>query len=181
MLCTPTRMTTKHLWTKELYRVLHLRTRPHPKQRNRRLYFRGNVHQRKCKSDKQSRGWLYRSRYIQSSWTGLGQNLRRSVGARLYALRYALCQSRVGCLSEKQRIQTRYHPRRMPRLLHSAGLLWGPSRISGHVVAVIDGNYYDTWDSGDKIPIYYWYKANQNWIFPVCCTRTGRIKRDRGV
>ena len=24
-----------------------------------------------------------------------------------------------------------------------------------HVVAVIDGNYYDTWDSGDEIPIYY--------------------------
>ena len=28
--------------------------------------------------------------------------------------------------------------------------------LSGHVVAVIDGNYYDTWDSGDEIPIYYW-------------------------
>lgn len=24
-----------------------------------------------------------------------------------------------------------------------------------HVVAVIDGNYYDTWDSGDESPIYY--------------------------
>lgn len=24
-----------------------------------------------------------------------------------------------------------------------------------HVVAVIDGNYYDTWDSGSEIPIYY--------------------------
>ena len=24
-----------------------------------------------------------------------------------------------------------------------------------HVVAVIDGNYYDTWDSGDEVPIYY--------------------------
>lgn len=24
-----------------------------------------------------------------------------------------------------------------------------------HVVAVIDGNYYDTWDSGDETPIYY--------------------------
>lgn len=30
--------------------------------------------------------------------------------------------------------------------------------LSGHVVAVVDGYYYDTWDSGDKIPIYYWYK-----------------------
>ena len=27
-----------------------------------------------------------------------------------------------------------------------------------HVVAVIDGNYYDTWDSGDEIPIMYWRK-----------------------
>lgn len=27
-----------------------------------------------------------------------------------------------------------------------------------HVVAVVDGDYYDTWDSGDAIPIYYWYK-----------------------
>ena len=29
-----------------------------------------------------------------------------------------------------------------------------------HVVAVIDGNYYDTWDSGDEIPIYYFEKEN---------------------
>lgn len=27
-----------------------------------------------------------------------------------------------------------------------------------HVVAVIDGNYYDTWDSGDEVPIMYWRK-----------------------
>lgn len=31
--------------------------------------------------------------------------------------------------------------------------------IEGHVVAVIDGNYFDTWDSGDEIPIYYWKGA----------------------
>lgn len=30
--------------------------------------------------------------------------------------------------------------------------------ISGHVVACVDGDYYDTWDSGDEIPIYYWKK-----------------------
>lgn len=24
-----------------------------------------------------------------------------------------------------------------------------------HVIAVIDGNYYDSWDSGNEIPIYY--------------------------
>lgn len=27
-----------------------------------------------------------------------------------------------------------------------------------HVVAVKDGNYYDTWDSGKEIPIYFWQK-----------------------
>lgn len=25
-----------------------------------------------------------------------------------------------------------------------------------HVVTVVDGDYYDAWDSGDEIPIYYW-------------------------
>ena len=30
--------------------------------------------------------------------------------------------------------------------------------LSGHVVTVEDGDYYDTWDSGDEIPIYYWTK-----------------------
>lgn len=27
-----------------------------------------------------------------------------------------------------------------------------------HVIAVKDGFYYDTWDSGDEIPIYYFYR-----------------------
>lgn len=30
--------------------------------------------------------------------------------------------------------------------------------ISGHVVCVADGIYYDTWDSGSESPAYYWYK-----------------------
>lgn len=30
--------------------------------------------------------------------------------------------------------------------------------IDGHVVCVVDGNYYDSWDSGGEIPIYYWSK-----------------------
>lgn len=30
-----------------------------------------------------------------------------------------------------------------------------------HVVTVIDGNYYDTWDSGDEIPIYYFTKEER--------------------
>lgn len=27
-----------------------------------------------------------------------------------------------------------------------------------HVVAVVDGDYYDTCDSGDEVPIYFWRK-----------------------
>ena len=30
----------------------------------------------------------------------------------------------------------------------------------GHVVAVIDGNYYDTSDTGGLVPLYYWRKEN---------------------
>ena len=26
----------------------------------------------------------------------------------------------------------------------------------GHVLTVVDGMYYDSWDSGGEIPIYYW-------------------------
>lgn len=28
--------------------------------------------------------------------------------------------------------------------------------ISGHVVAVHNGDYYDSWNSGSEIPIYFW-------------------------
>lgn len=27
-----------------------------------------------------------------------------------------------------------------------------------HVVCVIEGNYIDTWDCGDEVPIYYWQR-----------------------
>lgn len=30
-----------------------------------------------------------------------------------------------------------------------------------HVIAVIDGDYYDTWDSGNEIPIYYYVKEEK--------------------
>ena len=30
--------------------------------------------------------------------------------------------------------------------------------IGTHVVAVQDGNYFDTWDSGNEVPMYYWQK-----------------------
>lgn len=29
-----------------------------------------------------------------------------------------------------------------------------------HVVTVVNGDYYDTWDSGNEIPIYYFKKEN---------------------
>lgn len=28
-----------------------------------------------------------------------------------------------------------------------------------HVVAVEDGTYYDSWDSGNEVPIFYWRKV----------------------
>ena len=31
--------------------------------------------------------------------------------------------------------------------------------LNGHVVTIVDGNYYDTWDSGEEVPLYYWRKA----------------------
>lgn len=30
--------------------------------------------------------------------------------------------------------------------------------LSGHVVCVVDGDFYDSWDSGSMIPIYFWHK-----------------------
>lgn len=31
-------------------------------------------------------------------------------------------------------------------------------KTSGHVIAIVNGDYYDTFDSGDKSPIYYYKK-----------------------
>jgi hypothetical protein len=28
-----------------------------------------------------------------------------------------------------------------------------------HVIAVVDGDYYDTWDSGDEVPVYYFERG----------------------
>ncbi len=33
--------------------------------------------------------------------------------------------------------------------------------ISGHAVAVCDGDWYDTFDSGAELPIYYWKKESE--------------------
>ncbi len=32
----------------------------------------------------------------------------------------------------------------------------------GHVVTVINGDYYDAWDSGNEIPQYVWYLPKKN-------------------
>lgn len=32
-------------------------------------------------------------------------------------------------------------------------------KTTGHVVAVIDGDYYDTTDTGHEVPLYYWMKG----------------------
>ena len=31
---------------------------------------------------------------------------------------------------------------------------------SGHVLAVVNGDWLDSWDSGAECPIYYWYKED---------------------
>lgn len=36
--------------------------------------------------------------------------------------------------------------------------LTGILATGSHVIAVDNGNYYDTWDSGNEVPIYYWRK-----------------------
>lgn len=33
--------------------------------------------------------------------------------------------------------------------------------LHGHVVAVKNGDYYDSWDSGDEVPLYYWKKEGK--------------------
>ena len=33
--------------------------------------------------------------------------------------------------------------------------------LDGHVVTVVDGNYYDTWDSGNELPVYFWMKGDK--------------------
>lgn len=33
--------------------------------------------------------------------------------------------------------------------------------IQGHVVAVLDGKLYDSWNSGNETPIYYWQRKEE--------------------
>lgn len=30
----------------------------------------------------------------------------------------------------------------------------------GHATAIVDGDYYDSWDSGHEIPVYFWKKED---------------------
>ena len=55
-----------------------------------------------------------------------------------------------------------------------------------HAVAVIDGDYYDSWDSGDKIPLFYWRKENNYAVLyqlstelqSVCSTATTEFQSE---
>lgn len=33
--------------------------------------------------------------------------------------------------------------------------------FSGHAATVVDGNIYDTWNSSQEIPMYFWYKKGE--------------------
>lgn len=38
----------------------------------------------------------------------------------------------------------------------------GVLAVGGHVIAVRDGDYIDTWDSGDEVPMYYYMKEEKD-------------------
>lgn len=33
--------------------------------------------------------------------------------------------------------------------------------FGGHVATVVDGNLFDSWDSSQEIPVYYWYQKEE--------------------
>lgn len=33
--------------------------------------------------------------------------------------------------------------------------------FGGHVATVVNGRIYDSWDSSNEIPVYYWYKKRE--------------------
>lgn len=33
--------------------------------------------------------------------------------------------------------------------------------LESHIIAVVDGDYFDIWDSGKEVPIYYWYRKEE--------------------
>lgn len=30
-----------------------------------------------------------------------------------------------------------------------------------HIVAIVNGDWYDSWNSGDEVPVYFWHKAEK--------------------
>ena len=34
--------------------------------------------------------------------------------------------------------------------------------LPNHAVAVINGDFYDEWDSGNEVPLYYWKRKEEN-------------------
>lgn len=43
---------------------------------------------------------------------------------------------------------------------HGVYIVCTGARDGDHVVAVKDGNFYDSWDSGDEIPVYYFTRRD---------------------
>ena len=33
--------------------------------------------------------------------------------------------------------------------------------FGGHCAAVVDGDIYDSWDSSNEVPVYFWYKGGE--------------------
>ena len=33
--------------------------------------------------------------------------------------------------------------------------------LNGHVICCKDGDYYDSWDSGNERPVYYWHREEE--------------------
>jgi hypothetical protein len=42
---------------------------------------------------------------------------------------------------------------------HSSGVYL--LSTGSHVIAVVDGDFYDAWDSGDEVPIYYFERSDK--------------------
>lgn len=74
----------------------------------------------------------------------------------------------MGRIPSKARVQAPFGGGGLHHLLHRADFAREyPHGVyvlgcSGHVLAVIDGKWWDSWDSGAECPIYYWYKEENN-------------------
>ena len=84
----------------------------------------------------------YMSKNMPSSNAVWGEYLRRK-GFRRYAIPN-MCPDCYTVIDF-----CKYHP--MGTYLHATG---------SHVIAVVDGDYYDSWDSGDEVPVYYFERSD---------------------